>query len=319
MAKGLSDRMLIEHMDAQGQGVFTSRSWRRIFEIRGTLVHELILEFFSTFREISSAGDFFGTTPPYTSNKDSMLRLCHRLIACSIVGRSQAPEMVTVIDLFYLRGMDVGSVIIPYLLARYLRFFTLGRKQGAMISRDFPEIGMAELVRLEICEELDDTWAWVAPRPERQQVTVAGAAEVAPVVDEGALAVPAHVYIDIRPNGDALRKCILEGPYQPTTVIIPAVPATTNSPVVLERTTVETILTMFLENKADYESEKKAIHLLLTRIGDEIYSTVDACKTAHEMWIDIERLQQGESPNIQNVKTNLFGNLDNSLLMMESP
>ncbi|GJS99926.1 hypothetical protein Tco_0821096 [Tanacetum coccineum] len=42
------------------------------------------------------------------------------------------------------------------------------------------------------------------------------------------------------------------------------------------------------------------------RIGDEIYSTVDACKTTHEMWEAIERLQQGESLNIQDVKTNLF-------------
>ncbi|GJW31086.1 hypothetical protein Tco_0051118, partial [Tanacetum coccineum] len=108
-------------------------------------------------------------------------------------------------------------------------------------------------------------------------------------------------YIDIRPNGDALRKCILEGPYQPTTITILAVPAIANSlavPAIAnslavpERTTVETILTMSLENKAHYESEKEAIHLQLTRIGDEIYSTVDACKTAHEMWIDIKRLQQ---------------------------
>ncbi|GKD55501.1 retrovirus-related pol polyprotein from transposon TNT 1-94 [Tanacetum coccineum] len=113
-------------------------------------------------------------------------------------------------------------------------------------------------------------------------------------------------YIDTRPNGDALRKCILEGPYQPTTVTIPAVPATADSPAVPERTAVETILTMSPENKAHYESEKEAIHLLLTGIGDEIYSTVDACKTAHEMWIAIERLQQGESLNIQDVKTNLF-------------
>ncbi|GJX82673.1 retrovirus-related pol polyprotein from transposon TNT 1-94 [Tanacetum coccineum] len=58
--------------------------------------------------------------------------------------------------------------------------------------------------------------------------------------------------------------------------------------------------------KSYYESEKEAIHLLLVGIGDEIYSTVDACKTAHEMWIAIKRLQQGESLNIQDVKTNLF-------------
>ncbi|GKA56065.1 retrotransposon protein, putative, ty1-copia subclass [Tanacetum coccineum] len=113
-------------------------------------------------------------------------------------------------------------------------------------------------------------------------------------------------YIDTRPNGDALRKCILEGPYTPTTIIIPTVPATDNSPAVPERTTVETVLNMYPENKAHFESEKEAIHLILTGIGDEIYSTVDACKTAHEMWEAIERLQQGESLNIQDVKTNLF-------------
>nr|GEV55866.1 hypothetical protein [Tanacetum cinerariifolium] len=60
------------------------------------------------------------------------------------------------------------------------------------------------------------------------------------------------------------------------------------------------------ENKAHYESKKEVIHLLLTRIGDEIYSIIDACKTAHEIWIAIKRLQQSESLNIQDVKTNLF-------------
>ncbi|GJU87724.1 hypothetical protein Tco_1295270 [Tanacetum coccineum] len=111
---------------------------------------------------------------------------------------------------------------------------------------------------------------------------------------------------DTRPNGDALKKCILEGPYQLTTVTIPVVPATDDSPEVPERTTVETILNMSPKNKEHYQSEKEAIHLLLNGIGDEIYSTVDACKTAHDMRIAIERLQQGESLNIQDVKTNLF-------------
>ncbi|GJS76093.1 hypothetical protein Tco_0725974 [Tanacetum coccineum] len=86
-------------------------------------------------------------------------------------------------------------------------------------------------------------------------------------------------YIDTRPNGDALKKFILE---------------------------VETVLNMSPENKAHFESKKEAIHLILIGIGDEIYSTVDACKIAHEMWEAIERLQQGESLNIQDVKTNLF-------------
>ncbi|GJX41753.1 retrovirus-related pol polyprotein from transposon TNT 1-94 [Tanacetum coccineum] len=101
-------------------------------------------------------------------------------------------------------------------------------------------------------------------------------------------------YIDTRLNGDALRKCILKGPYKPSTVIILTVPATDDSPEVLEQTAVETILNMSPENKEHYQSENEAIHLLLTRIGDEIYSIVDACKTAHDMWIAIERLQQGD-------------------------
>ncbi|GKC19961.1 hypothetical protein Tco_1022111 [Tanacetum coccineum] len=203
MTEGLSGRMLMEHMDAQGQGVFTSRAWRRLFEIRGLLVHELILEFFSTFRfgeavlDLDTAGalqfqlggvrrrmswrEFILGMGLHTaeeiesvrfgaywaeSARDPMLRLRHRLTACIIVWRSQAPEKVTVTNLFYLGWMDVGSVNIPYMLARYLRLFALGKKQGAMISGDLPEIDMAELVRLQICVELDDTWAWVAPGPE---------------------------------------------------------------------------------------------------------------------------------------------------------
>ncbi|GJW58698.1 hypothetical protein Tco_0105429 [Tanacetum coccineum] len=127
---------------------------------------------------ISSVGDFLGTAPSYTAIRDPILRLCHILIACSIAGRSQAPEKVTVIDLFYLRGMDVGSVNVPYLLVRYLRLFTAGRKSGAHISGG----------QFVASVELDDTWAWVAMGPERQPDAAAGAlanVKDAPIIDEG--------------------------------------------------------------------------------------------------------------------------------------
>ncbi|GJW22781.1 hypothetical protein Tco_0033403 [Tanacetum coccineum] len=68
---------------------------------------------------ISSVGDFLGTTPSYTLIKDLMLR-----------------------------GMDVGSVNIPYLLARYLRLFASGRKHEAMISRVQFVARLAEHFRL---------------------------------------------------------------------------------------------------------------------------------------------------------------------------
>nr|GEU61772.1 hypothetical protein [Tanacetum cinerariifolium] len=207
----------------EGQSVFTSRAWRQVFKIRVPLVHELILEFFSTFifreavvdldtagalqfqlggaesgrhisdkgdlssywREISAKGDFLGTPSSYTLIKDSMLRLCHGLIACSIAGRSQAPEKVTVTNLFYLSGMDVSSVNVPYLLARYLRLFSSRRKQGAMI------FGGQIIYKV-----LDDTYAWIASRPKRQSNAMACAPEAtkdAPAVDEGASADPTPI------------------------------------------------------------------------------------------------------------------------------
>ncbi|GJY51053.1 hypothetical protein Tco_0441900 [Tanacetum coccineum] len=93
-------------------------------------------------------------------------------------------------------------------------------------------------------------------------------------------------YVDTKPNGEALKKCILNGPYKFSNIIIPA--------------------------------EKEVIHLILTGIGDDIYSTVDACKTAHDMCVAIERLQQGKSLNKQDVKTSLFWEFERLLHEMES-
>nr|GEW22833.1 integrase, catalytic region, zinc finger, CCHC-type, peptidase aspartic, catalytic [Tanacetum cinerariifolium] len=90
-------------------------------------------------------------------------------------------------------------------------------------------------------------------------------------------------YIDTRPNGDALRKCILNDPYIPTTVLVQAVDATDDSPAIPEHATVKTPMNMSPANKAHFKAEKEAIHLILTGIGDEIYSTVDACQTAQEI------------------------------------
>ncbi|GKA05822.1 hypothetical protein Tco_0684942 [Tanacetum coccineum] len=89
---------------------------------------------------ISSAGDFLRTTTSYTSIRDLMLRLCHRLIACSLAGRSQAPEK--------------------------------GRLQGlTVIVQDLPVIDMAELVAaagaLEVTEgaPLVDEGSLAVPAP----------------------------------------------------------------------------------------------------------------------------------------------------------
>nr|GFD14959.1 hypothetical protein [Tanacetum cinerariifolium] len=77
---------------------------------------------------------------------------------------------------------------------------------------------------------------------------------------------------------------------QTYTILVQAVDATDDSPAIPEHTTVKTPMNMTAKNKAHFEAEKEAIHLILTGIGDEIYSTVDACQTAQEMWEAIEWL-----------------------------
>nr|GEW79387.1 hypothetical protein [Tanacetum cinerariifolium] len=123
-------------------------------------------------------------------------------------------------------------------------------------------------------------------------------------------------YIDTRPSSEALRKCMLSGPYKPTTILVQAVEASDASLAVPEHTTVETPMNMSPENKDHFLAEKEAIHLILTTIGDDIYSTVDACQIAQERWEAIGRLQQDESLNIQDVKTNLFWEFEWSRFVM---
>ncbi|GJW81400.1 hypothetical protein Tco_0145375 [Tanacetum coccineum] len=168
MAEGLSVRMLIEHRNAQGVSLFSSQAWRRLFDIRGPLVHELILEFFrlhtddemQTLRfcaywaksarqipdkgdmrdywiSISSAGVFLGTTPSYTAIRDPILRLYHRLIACSIAGRSQALEK---------SGALISGGQFVARLAKHFRLLTKERLRGlTVIAPELPIIDMAKL------------------------------------------------------------------------------------------------------------------------------------------------------------------------------
>ncbi|GJR15904.1 retrovirus-related pol polyprotein from transposon TNT 1-94 [Tanacetum coccineum] len=198
MAEGLSAKMLMKYRDAQGDytligfDAYWAESARQIpdnKDLRDYWIRNL------------SAGDFLGTSPSYTAIRDSILRMCHRFIA----RRSQAPKKVTMTDLFYLRGMDVNSVNVPYLLARYVRLFSTVRKSGdhisggqfvALLAEHFGLLIAEILGGLIIYEQFDDTWDWVAMGPERRHDTATGAPGVAQdalVIDEGGQADPAPV------------------------------------------------------------------------------------------------------------------------------
>ncbi|GJV53239.1 hypothetical protein Tco_1448980 [Tanacetum coccineum] len=78
---------------------------RALLGIRGPLVREVILEFYSTFRIREGVLDLDAND----TFQEPLRRLCHRLIAFSTAGRGQTPEKVTTTDLFYPRSMDEGT------------------------------------------------------------------------------------------------------------------------------------------------------------------------------------------------------------------
>ncbi|GJZ84104.1 hypothetical protein Tco_0649443 [Tanacetum coccineum] len=218
MRQDLVERLRMVYTGDDGQDVFVSHAWRRLFGIRAPLVQEFILEFFSTCRirdemgldaasfltaeemaedEFRAYWDFLRCAPSYTYIRDLIQRLCH--------------------------SMDQGATNIPYLLAQYLFRHAKGRKSGTRLSgghfigylahhfglvsddglrglsvatHEIPLIDMGELVNLNICIEIGDDWAWVASRPDRQPDVAAGAlgaTKDAPAVDEGAQVDPAPV------------------------------------------------------------------------------------------------------------------------------
>nr|GFB08604.1 hypothetical protein [Tanacetum cinerariifolium] len=85
-------------------------------------------------------------------------------------------------------------------------------------------------------------------------------------------------YIDTKHNHELIHYCLENPPYKLDWQDI-QVPVSEGSPI----TTTDRI-----------------------RIDNDIYSTVDACLNACEMWKAIKRLKQGESINVQDLETNLY-------------
>ncbi|GKC52739.1 hypothetical protein Tco_1075484, partial [Tanacetum coccineum] len=53
-------------------------------------------------------------------------------------------------------------------------------------------------------------------------------------------------------------------------------------------------------------AEAEAVQIILIGIDNDIYSIIDACPNACKMCKEIERLKQGESINVRDLKTNLY-------------
>ncbi|GJT33056.1 hypothetical protein Tco_0923475 [Tanacetum coccineum] len=121
--------------------------------------------------EISSGRDFFRGAPSYTYIRDPVWRLCHR----HADRRKNGARLSG--------GHFTGHLV------HHFGLVSDDRLRGLLVmARELPLIDMSELVKLNICMEIGDDWAWVVSRLKRQRVVAAGAAEDALVVDEGAQA-----------------------------------------------------------------------------------------------------------------------------------
>nr|GEU72327.1 copia protein [Tanacetum cinerariifolium] len=78
------------------------------------------------------------------------------------------------------------------------------------------------------------------------------------------------------------------------------------SSVTTTKTYMETYKNVSQDIRDQLNDEAKAVQIILIGIDNDIYSTVDACSSAYEMWKAIERLKQGESINVQDLETNLY-------------
>nr|GEU89531.1 hypothetical protein [Tanacetum cinerariifolium] len=112
-------------------------------------------------------------------------------------------------------------------------------------------------------------------------------------------------YIDTKPNHELIHYCLKNPPYK-FMWADKEVPISKGSSVTTTKMYMETYKNVSQDIRGQLNAEAEAVQIILTGINNDIYSTIDACPNACEMWKAIERLKQGESINVQDLETNLY-------------
>nr|GEV43507.1 hypothetical protein [Tanacetum cinerariifolium] len=193
MMQALIDRLRMVYIGVEGQELFTSHAWRRLFEIRASLLGGARRRM--TWRQFNLA---LGLHPAEEMAKDGFEAYW-----------GQAPKKVTAIDLFYPRSMDQGTANVPH---------TKGRKSESRMSGGYFIMHLAEHFGLVTDEGLMGLFVIACELlgPERQPIAAASVLEVtegAPLVDESVLAFPTPVHAPQPPPDAAqLRLCLRRRP-----------------------------------------------------------------------------------------------------------
>nr|GEX57953.1 hypothetical protein [Tanacetum cinerariifolium] len=103
-------------------------------------------------------------------------------------------------------------------------------------------------------------------------------------------------YIDTKPNHELIHYCLTNPPYElgwKEKFVLDS----EGNPTTITEKVFETYKTVTQEIRDQLNAEAEAIQIIITGIDNDIYSTVDACPNACEMWKAIERSQQATTKN----------------------
>nr|GEW25044.1 hypothetical protein [Tanacetum cinerariifolium] len=112
-------------------------------------------------------------------------------------------------------------------------------------------------------------------------------------------------YIDTKPNHELIHYCLKNPPYKYTWAD-KVVPVSEGNPKTTTERYMENYRNVTQDIRGQLNAKPEAVQIILTGIDNDIYSTVDACPNACEMWKAIKRLKHGESINVQDHEINLY-------------
>nr|GEU56493.1 Gag-Pol polyprotein [Tanacetum cinerariifolium] len=112
-------------------------------------------------------------------------------------------------------------------------------------------------------------------------------------------------YIDTKPNHELIQYCLTNPSYE-LGWKDKEVPTSEGILITTTERVHETYKNVSQEIRDQLNSEAEAVQIILTGIDNDIYSTINACPNACEMWKAIKRLKQDESINVQDLETNLY-------------
>ncbi|GJR55996.1 retrovirus-related pol polyprotein from transposon TNT 1-94 [Tanacetum coccineum] len=112
-------------------------------------------------------------------------------------------------------------------------------------------------------------------------------------------------YVDTKPNNELIHYCLQNPPYK-FKWTEKSVPVSEGSSETTTEGYMENYKNVSQDIRDQLNAKAESVQIIITGIDDDIYSTIDACPNACEIWKAVQRLKQGESINVQDLETNLY-------------